>query len=315
MTGFTAAIITAFSLDLVLGDPRWLPHPVKGIGKLINLLEPTFRRYVENERISGIFFAVTIIGSAWSAVYFFTLLAARIHYCAGFLLSVFFLYASFSVKDLKDESMSVYQALEKKDIVAAREKVRFIVGRDTRHMDEQEIIRATVETIAENTVDGIIAPLFYAFLGGAPLALAYKAVNTLDSIVGYKNAAYKYFGWASAKIDDAANFIPARLSALILPCASLCLGKNAFRSVRTILRDGNKNPSPNSGIPEAAVAGALGVQLGGMNFYNSVPVLKPLTGDKLHPLDKKHIKESIRIAYLVSLLFLILGMMCIMLLF
>jgi adenosylcobinamide-phosphate synthase len=203
--------------------------------------------------------------------------------------------------------MRVYRALEKEDVDSARKNLSLIVGRDTHSLDKQDIIRATIETVSENTVDGIISPLFYAFIGGAPLALAYKAVNTLDSMVGYKNERYKDFGWASAKIDDWANFIPARLSIMFLPVACWLAGKNGLNSWKLVWRDGKKNPSPNSGIPQAAVAGALGIQLGGMNFYNSIPSPKLLIGDRLNSLKIGHIKESIKVSYICSVLVLISG--------
>jgi adenosylcobinamide-phosphate synthase len=185
------------------------------------------------------------------------------------------------------------------------------VGRDTNTLEHQDVIRATVETVAENIVDGVISPLFYAFIGGAPLALAYKAVNTLDSMVGYKNERYMDFGWASAKIDTSANFIPARLSVLFVPLASLIMGKDASNSWSMAIRDGKKNPSLNSGIPEAAIAGALGIQLGGLNYYDSKPVLKPHIGDNVNALETRHIKDSIKISYVSSGLFLIVGIVLI----
>jgi adenosylcobinamide-phosphate synthase len=222
-------------------------------------------------------------------------------------VSSFLLYTAFAAKDLKVESMEVFRALKDRDLNRARKKLSMIVGRDTNNLSEPEIIRASVETVAENTVDGIISPLFYAFLGGAPLALAYKAVSTLDSMVGYKNERYMNFGWASARLDDLANFIPARISILLLPVASFLTGKDGINSWRVVLRDGRKNPSPNSGIPEAAIAGALRVQLGGVNFYNSVASSEPVIGDSLNTLEAGHIKESIRISHISSALLLLIG--------
>ncbi len=300
-------IIFAYMLDIILGDPRWFPNPVKGIGWMIEKLERPLRRTIENERVAGIVLAVSVIGVSWYLSFVLIGLAASINRYLGYTLSILFIYSSIAVKDLGVESMEVYRPLEKKDISVAREKLSLIVGRDTHNLECREIVRATVETISENIVDGIIAPLFYAFIGGAPLAIAYKAVNTLDSMVGYKNQRYKYFGWASARIDDWANFIPARLSLLFLPFASLLAGKDALNSWRIARRDGRKNPSPNSGIPEAALAGALGVRLGGLNFYNSIPTLKPFIGDEVNTLEPGHIKEAIKISYICSALFLVTG--------
>ena len=203
--------------------------------------------------------------------------------------------------------MRVYSSLKAGNLSEARKDLGFIVGRDTANLNEPEMTRATVETIAENIPDGIIAPLFYAFLGGAPAALAYKAASTLDSMVGYKNEKYKDFGWASAKIDDCLNFIPARLSAFLLPLAGGLAGLDMIGSFKTILRDGRKNPSPNSGIPEAAMAGALGVRLGGMNYYRSMPAPKPFLGDEKKALGLEDIRASLRVAYLASFLGLLLG--------
>ncbi len=300
-------ITFAYILDLILGDPRWLPHPVKGIGWMIKKLEQPLRRAIRNERVAGIVLAASVIGISWYLSFLIISLAASINKYLGYTLAIIFIYSSIAVKDLGVESMEVYRPLEKKDIALARKKLSLIVGRDTHSLECRDVVRATVETISENIVDGIISPLFYAFIGGAPLAIAYKAVNTLDSMVGYKNQRYKYFGWASARIDDWANFIPARLSLIFLPLAGLLAGKDALNSWRIARRDGRKNPSPNSGIPEAAIAGALGVRLGGMNFYNSIPILKPLIGDEINGLEPEHIKETIKISYICSALFLVTG--------
>ena len=325
MAHLPIVIIIAYILDLIFGDPRWFPHPVKGIGWMVEKAEPLFRKgrfAYRNEKIAGAIFAFTIIVLTWGLTFIV------IHYCfslnlicfwlpdgcgqAGKFLelavSSFLIYTSLSIKSLRQESMQVYLALKRMDINSARKSLSNIVGRNTENLSERDIIRATVETIAENTVDGIMSPLFYAFIGGAPLALSYKAVNTLDSMVGYKNEKYKNFGWAGAKIDDWTNFIPARLSILLLPLASFISGKSGVNSMGTILRDRKKSPSPNSGIPEAGIAGALGIQLGGLNFYNSVPVEKPFIGNEKNPIGIEHIRESIKICYICSLLSLIAGL-------
>lgn len=300
-------ILTAYVLDLIFGDPRWLPHPVKGIGWLIRKLEPCFRTLIKTDRFSGTIFAFTVISLTWFITFMIIQGAGCLNRFLGWVISVFFIYSALAIKDLKVELMRVVYALEKKDLVLARRNLSMVVGRDTANLNEKEIIRAAVETVAESTVDGIISPLFFAFLGGAPLVLAYKAISTLDSMVGYKNERYKDFGWASARIDDLANFIPARIAVFFLVSASWLTGHNAKAALKITLRDRKNNPSPNSGIPEAAVAGALGVQLGGLNFYNSFPAQKPFIGDNLYPLAVKHIRESIRIAYLCSGLFVTAG--------
>jgi len=298
-------ILAAYLLDLIFGDPPSLPHPVKGIGWLIKKLEGPFRSIVKNERIAGTIFACVIIISIWLMTFVLTQAAYFFNNYLGAVISTIIIYTALSVKDLGVESLAVFDALKEDDLKKARMSLSKIVGRDTANLDEREIIRAAVETIAENTVDGIISPLFYAFLGGASLAMAYKAVNTLDSMVGYKNKRYINFGRAAAKIDDIANFIPARLSVIFLTLASWISGCNLIKTWNIIIRDGRKNPSPNSGLPEAAAAGAFGVRLGGLNYYNSVAVLKPLIGDNINVLEPGHIKDSIRISYISSALFLI----------
>lgn len=213
---------------------------------------------------------------------------------------------SISIKDLKAESMKIYNSLIHNDLESARKNLHFIVGRDTENLDKKEVLRGTIETIAEASVDGIISPLFYAAIGGPAMALTYKAVSTLDSMVGYKNSKYREFGWFSAKLDDALNYIPARISAVILPISSFLCGKNWLGSIKTILRDGRKNPSPNSGIPEAAIAGALGIELGGINYYNSIPISKPIIGIRKNLLHEKHIKDAVKIVYVASFLTILL---------
>jgi len=183
-----------------------------------------------------------------------------------------------------------------------------IVGRDTRDLDEEEIVRATIETISESTVDGIISPLFYAVLGGAPLAMAYKAVNTLDSMVGYKSEKYLQFGWFSAKLDDMVNYIPARISIVLIPIASLIVRQRGLMALKIIFRDGKKSPSPNAGIPEAGFAGALGIQLGGINFYQGVKEYRPILGEKLKKKSPKDILKAIWLSCTVSMLMFLSGL-------
>ena len=298
-------IVLAYILDLILGDPRWLPHPVKGMGWMIRKFEPVLRKVFRNERMGGTVLVALVTGISWGLGFIIIKLSYFINGYLGSIVSILIIYSSLAAKDLDAESSDVYNSLEKKDIISARKKLSLIVGRDTNNLEYHEVVRAAVETVAENTVDGVISPLFYAFIGGAPLALAYKAVNTLDSTVGYKNEIYKDFGWASAKMDTLANFIPARLSVLFLSLASLFTGKDALNSWKIAVRDGRKNPSVNSGIPEAAVAGALGIRLGGLNYYNSKPILKPFIGEEVNALGIGHIKDSIKLSYISSAIFLI----------
>lgn len=294
-------------MDILFGDPPWFPHPVRGIGWLIKKSEGAFRGAIKDERLSGAVFASVIIIFTWSMTFVITRRAYSLSCHLGMLVSIIIIYTSLSIKDLAVESLAVFDALDKGQLNNARTALSKIVGRDTANLSEREIARAAVETVAENIVDGIISPLFYAFLGGAPLAMAYKAVNTLDSTIGYKNKEYMNFGRPAARIDDIANFIPARLSVIFLVTASGICGYNPIRTWKIAMRDGGKNPSPNSGLPEAAIAGALGIRLGGLNYYNSAAVQKPFIGDENSPMDRLCIKEAVKIAYVTAGLFVIAG--------
>lgn len=212
-----------------------------------------------------------------------------------------------SVKSLSKEAREVFKTLKENNLILARKKLSLIVGRDTERLDEKEIIRATIETVAENTVDGVTAPLFYLILGGPALGMAYKAVNTLDSMIGYQNEKYQEFGWPAAKLDDLANYLPVRLTGLIFPLASFLCGQKARESAKVMFRDGKKHPSPNAGISEAAMAGSLGVQLGGLNYYQGEPSFKPYLGNPQEELSLKHIKKAVKLMYTTSIIFLILG--------
>ncbi|MBI4707385.1 MAG: cobalamin biosynthesis protein CobD, partial [Candidatus Omnitrophica bacterium] len=289
---------------LSLGSPANLARSAKlTCGSNTNLA--TRRR--SERRIGGIILTTIIVTGTYFLTSFILTITNFINPYLKIAISIFLIYTALAIKDLNIEATDVYRELERNNLEGARRKLTFIVGRDTANLNREEIIRATVETVAESTVDGIISPLFYAFIGGAPLALAYKAVNTLDSMVGYENEKYRDFGWASAKLDDLANFIPARLSAIFLPFASWLAGYDSLNSWRIIWRDGRRNPSPNNSIPEAAIAGALGVQLGGLNFYNSKAIQKPLIGKNLRPLEIQDIKQAIRISYICATLVLITG--------
>ena len=295
-----AGVVVAmgFFLDLLIGDPQWLPHPVVIIGKMITGLEKYLRRpyyHARKEKLYGVFLVVIVVGLmyvlTWEIVRFF----AWLHPIAGYVISVFLISQSFAAKGLAVAGNEVELSLAAGNIPDARKKVSMIVGRDTDNLDEQEISRAAVETIAENLSDGVIAPLFYAFLGGAPLALAYKAVNTLDSMVGYKNEQYLHFGWAAARFDDIVNYIPARLSAIFLLAAGLCSGKNVMRAISIWKRDARLHPSPNGGAPESVMAGLLGVRLGGMNYYGGEESFRGYLGDPLKQLNADSLSFSIRL--------------------
>jgi len=304
-------IITAYFLDLIIGDPYWLPHPVRIIGKVIEYLERTLRKNNQNqqtEKIKGIILTVITVGLSYFIIYFLIYTAGIISPGLKFAFSSFFIFTTLSTKNLGEEAFSVYRALKEDNLELARKRVSRIVGRDTKDLNEEEIVRATIESIAEGTVDGIISPLFYAVLGGAPLATAYKAVNTLDSMVGYKNEKYLQFGWFSAKLDDLVNYLPARISVLLIPVASLLVRQRGLMALRAIFRDGKKSPSPNARIPEAGFAGSLGIQLGGVNFYRGLKEYRPILGEKLKEISPKDILKAILLSCTVSMLMFLSGL-------
>jgi adenosylcobinamide-phosphate synthase len=295
-------IAIALLLDLVIGDPRWFPHPVRLIGWLITALEGPARRAIPDARVAGAVTALTVILAATLATVALLGIAGRIHPLLGDAAGIVVLYTTFAARDLARHGLAVYRALETFDLAEARRLVSWMVGRDTERLTETEVVRAAVESIAENTVDGIIAPLFFAVIAGPVGAMAYKAVNTLDSMIGYKNESYIDFGMTAARIDDAANYIPARLSVPILTAAAGLLGFQASAAWRIARRDGRKNLSPNSGMAEAAVAGALGVRLGGVMVRRGRPVNQPEIGDPVVPLAREHIPAANRLMFIATII-------------
>lgn len=301
-------ILFAYVLDLILGDPEGMLHPVRGIGYLAKKLEASLCRiFAGRKQLAGIIFVVIILGLVYFAVSAIIFTANQINRVLGFLISVFLVYSALAIKDLRVESMRVYRALERKDLSEARKKLSLIVGRDTENLNENEVIRASVETVAESAMDGIIAPLFYAFLGGPVLVWIYKAINTLDSMVGYRNERFIEFGKASAKLDGLLNLIPAKITSLLIGISAGLCGKDWISSFRWGFRYFLRGQDNNSIVTEAAMAGALKVRLGGVSFYNSVPTAKPLIGNSVSVLEISHIRESIKIVYLCSFLFLLIG--------
>jgi len=290
-------ILAAVFLDWLLGDPRWLPHPVVGIGRLIAFLERWLRRLVGNERLGGAFLLLITVAVTYGSALLLMHWAYAIRPYVGLAVAVFLSFACLAARSLHRESRIVADALTLGDLPEARRLLARIVGRDTDHLAEPEIWRALVETVSENSSDGVIAPLLFLMLGGPPLALAYKAVNTLDSMVGYRNERYLCFGWASARFDDLANYVPARLTGLLMVVTAPLAGLSGRNAWRIMCRDGRNHASPNSGIPEAAAAGALGVQLGGTNSYFGVPVAKPTIGEALDPLAMGAYRGAVRLMY------------------
>jgi len=302
---YTLPIIFGFILDLIFGDPKNFPHPVKFFGFCSKFFERVFRKIIKDEILSGFLFSIFIPFSFFILFYFLFEFLYSFNKFLYFFLSSFLIYTSISLKDLKDHVIPIYNSLKNKDIEKAKNFLSNIVGRDTENLDEKEIIRATVETISENTVDGIISPIFYSFIGGVPLCLLYKIVNTLDSMVGYKNEKYKYFGMSSARFDDILNFIPSRISIIFISFAFFIYNRNGLKALKIGIRDGRKNPSPNSGYPESCFAGGFGIQLGGLNYYNGVPIFKPFIGEKINELELNILIRSLHITYITSFLFVI----------
>ena len=299
----------AYILDLIIGDPRSLPHPVIGMGNSIKRVEKMIRNHVsrpENLKKAGILLPIIIVGGALLLTWVLLRGLYMIHPWLAVGVEIVLIATTIATKGLKDAGMEVYNHLDREDLPAARKALGMIVGRDTDHLDEPEIVRGTVETVAENIVDAIVSPLFYALIGGAPLAMAYRAVNTLDSMVGYKNDKYINLGWASARLDDIANIIPARITGVLLVASSWLMRLDYKRSYHTVRHDARLHPSPNSGFPESAVAGALGIRLGGENTYHGVVSFRAYMGDFSRPMDKRDIQSTIRLMLVASLLFLML---------
>jgi len=296
-------ILAAVAIDAVIGDPRWLPHPVVVIGNLISCSEKILRSWTTSARglkAGGIVMTMAIVAGTYAVVAGFLWLAFSLHPGLGWTLSAFLMSQALAINDLYKHARATAQPLAAGDLPRARQALAMIVGRDTGGLDEGEVVRGVVETVAENTVDGITAPLFYGFLGGPPLALAYKAINTLDSMIGYKDERYRDLGWASARLDDIANYLPARITGLLFLLVSPFTSGGLGNVWHTMRRDAPHHPSPNSGIPEAAVAGALEVQLGGLNYYRGVASWRATMGQKKHELRVSHIYQALNLMLAVS---------------
>lgn len=353
-------IVAAYIIDLIVGDPYWLPHPVRFIGYLISKTETVLRNIIERiikkkgiyrksvekaskikssertqrtenlnysvninkiqkmEGIAGGILALVVVSATFLVVFLILEVARYIHPTLFHILNIYFIYSAFATRCMTVEAMKVHERLTKKDLKGAREKVGMLVGRETCNLDEEEVIRAVVETTAESTLDGVISPIFYAILGsifgiGASVAYVFKAVSTLDSMVGYMNEKYKNLGRVSARLDDVLNYIPARLSGVIIPVASFVCGKGFKDSFRIMLRDRKNHKSPNSAYPEGAVAGALGVRLGGANVYFGKVVEKPTIGDAKKQLEVKDILDTVKIMMVSSFITLLIGVMILIL--
>lgn len=291
-------ILLALLLDLLIGDPRWLPHPIVAIGSLIALLDRKLRRNWLDERLAGGLLLGIVVVCSGGSLWLLLQLLDHVMPLAGWLVAVAMSSTCLAVHSLHKESFLVASALSAGNLPEARRYLSYIVGRDTDGLEEHEIWRAVIETVAENTSDGIIAPLFWLATGGPIAAISYKAVSTLDSMVGYKNERYLYLGWASARMDDLLNFVPARLSAILIIIAAPLAGLSARQSARITARDRLNHPSPNSGHPEAAAAGALGVRLGGYATYCGVSSCKEYIGDCERLPDEQSYRDMIKLMYI-----------------
>ena len=299
---FFIKIWIAYVLDLIFGDPQNVVHPVQVIGKIISAGEKVLLRK-KYKFLAGAVLNIFTVSITYTSMY---LISKSVKISVFFMIiEIYLMYTIFSINSLAREGNRVYRILKEGDIEKARKDLSYLVSRDTETMDEKMIIRSTMETISENTVDGIVAPMFYMFLGGMPLAMAYKAINTLDSMVGYKNEKYMDFVKFSAKVDDVANFIPARITGILIVLASMILGYNYKNSLKIFLRDRKNHSSPNSAHSEASVAGALGVQNGGKVSYFGKEIDKPTIGDKIKDFELEDIRKNIRIMYVTSFLSLV----------
>lgn len=303
------AVGLGFLLDLLIGDPHWLYHPIRLVGHLISVLEKLLRsifpKTERGELAAGGCLLVLTSGITACAAWGLLLLAGMVHPGVRFALETVMCYQILATRSLRDETMKVYDALKAGDVEGARHAVSMVVGRDTAPLDDIGITKAAVETVAENTSDGIVAPLLFLVLGGAPLGYFYKAVNTMDSMVGYKNETYLYFGRAAARFDDVVNYIPARVSAVLMVCAGGLLGMDAGNAWRIYVRDRCNHSSPNSAHTEAAAAGALHIQLAGNAYYFGKLYEKPTLGDADRPVEYEDIRRVNRLLYGTAVLALL----------
>lgn len=302
---FFVPVIIGFLLDAVFGDPYNMPHPIRLIGNLISKLDKLLYSDDASDRqkfIRGMILALTVIVLSAVCPLIILIICYRINIYAGVIIQGVMCYYLIAAKCLKTESMKVYSAIEKNDTEGARYAVSMIVGRDTDRLDRNGIIKAAVETVAENTSDGVTAPLFYMIIGGAVLGFVYKAVNTMDSMIGYKNDKYMYFGRFAAKLDDILNYIPARLTAVFMIIAAFISGYNGRNAFKIWRRDRRKHKSPNSAQTEAVCAGALEIQLAGDAYYFGKLLKKDTIGDDLRPIENEDIKRANVLMYVTSVL-------------
>lgn len=304
-------IVLGFFLDYVIGDPYNMPHPIRWIGNLISFLEKTVRKAAKSEKdlfLGGLIITISVVLITGIISFGLLYLSSKISIYLAIAVNGIMCYYALAMRCLKKESMKVYYALENNDIEGSRYAVSMIVGRDTKSLDDIDITKAAVETVAENTSDGVLAPLFYMLIGLGPFAMVYKAINTMDSMLGYKDEKYKNIGCVCAKLDDVVNYIPSRLSALFMILSSVFLGFNYKNAFKIWKRDRYNHASPNSAQTEAVVAGALDVQLSGDAYYFGKLYKKKFIGDNLRKIEHKDIKSANNIMFLSAVLFLVVGL-------
>ena len=304
------ALLLGCLLDLMFGDPHWMPHPVRAMGALIALLERPLRALFPKrpggELAAGAALVLLVTGLSTGAAVLALWLCRHIHPLLAFVVEALLCYQLLAARSLRDESVKVYRALRDGTLEEARKAVSMIVGRDTERLDEAGVAKAAVETVAENASDGVIAPLLFLAIGGAPLGVLYKSINTMDSMVGYKNDRYLYFGRAAARLDDLVNLIPARLAGVLMCLAARPAGFDGKNAWKIFLRDRKQHKRPNSAHTEAAAAGALDIQLAGSNYYFGKLVEKPTIGDPLRPVEPADILRCNRLMYATAFLAMVL---------
>jgi len=303
------SIFFAYILNLILGSPSWLPNPVRGLEWVINKLEGYLTRNFRNLKFAGILLVIGAVGIVFLGINYLFWSFGSIHPALKTLVSVVLIYYAISIKGLKDEADQISEYLKKDDLKNARQQVSHIVGRDTEELDSEQLIKVSIESVAERTVYGVVSVLFYAFIGGPILAWIYKVINMLGLMAGYKNNYYRNIGWFSARLDDIFNYVPSRISFLLICTASYVCRKDFLNSFRVGITDGRQSPDSNSAIVEAAFAGALGVQLGGLSYYDGLPVHKPYLGQPTKRIEVSNINETVRLAYTAS--FILMGVMII----
>ena len=301
-------LIIALIIDLIISDPSWIPHPVVIMGFLISRLEKYLFKKKDSSlaaKTKGAILVVIVLAFSYYLTFIIIQLSLQLNQYFAYSLEVFLLSLSLALKGLIDAGKKVYSALKVDDLKLARKNVNLIVGRDCSQSSSTEVIRAVLETLAENTSDGILAPAFYYLVGGLPLAVTYKAVNTMDSMLGYKNDRYFNFGFAAARTDDLFNYIPARITAFLMTAASVLLNYDFKGAIKTVVNDAQKHPSPNAGYPEAAAAGALSLRFGGLNYYHGQESFRAYIGQQKKKFEVEDILKLNKLIYFTVLLFVI----------